>query len=295
MNLPVQTKGLILAGGAGTRLYPITKGISKQLLPVYDKPMIYYALSTLMLGGISDILIITTPEDQNQFKRLLGSGKQWGINLSYVAQPSPDGLAQAFILGEDFIANNKSALILGDNIFYGNRLQAYMTDAIKRDGATVFGYQVSNPQNFGVVEIDQHGRPMSITEKPSAPKSNWAVTGLYFYDTQVVNIAKSIKPSSRRELEITAVNQVYLEQKNLFVEKLGRGYAWLDTGTHESLLEAGDFVRIIEKRQAYKIGCVEEIAYSKGFITDDQLKDLATEQESSGYGRYLLDILNRGC
>lgn len=293
MNLPIQTKGLILAGGAGTRLYPITKGISKQLLPVYDKPMIYYALSTLMLAGINDILIITTPEDQDQFKRLLDSGTQWGINLSYVAQPTPGGLAQAFILGEEFIANNKSALILGDNIFYGNGLQAYMTSAIKRDGATIFGYQVSDPQRFGVVDMDQDGQPVSITEKPAAPKSNWAVTGLYFYDQQVVDIAKRIKPSPRGELEITSVNQVYLEQKNLFVEKLGRGYAWLDTGTHESLLEAGDFVHIIEKRQAYKIGCVEEVAHAKGFITTDQLKDLAIEQMSSGYGEYLLDIVNR--
>lgn len=287
-------KGIILAGGSGTRLYPLTRGISKQLLPVYDKPMIYYPLSTLILGGIRDVLIITTQEDQGQYKRFLGNGAQWGINLSYVVQPKPEGLAQAFILGEEFIAGHKTALVLGDNIFYGNQLGTYIEDAINRDGATIFAYQVSDPHRFGVVEIGSNDVAISIEEKPRNPKSNWAVTGLYFYDENVAEVAKSVKPSARGELEITSVNQVYMEQKKIFVKKLGRGYAWLDTGTHESLLEAGEFIRIIEKRQAFKIACIEEISYLKGFITADQLKDLAKGQMNSGYGEYLLNVLQRG-
>lgn len=286
-------KGIVLAGGSGTRLYPLTQAISKQLLPVYDKPMIYYPLSTLMLGGVKDILIITTPEDQEQYKRALGNGEQWGIRLSYIVQPKPEGLAQAFILGEEFIAGHKTALVLGDNIFYGNQLGGYIESAMDRDGATVFAYQVLDPERFGVVEISKDGMAVSIEEKPKYPKSNWAVTGLYFYDENVTDIAKNVKPSARGELEITSVNQAYLEQNKIYVTKLGRGYAWLDTGTHESLLEAGEFIRIIEKRQAFKIACIEEIAYMKEFIDTEQLKTLANKQMKSGYGEYLLNILRR--
>ncbi|MGB4058085.1 MAG: glucose-1-phosphate thymidylyltransferase RfbA [Alphaproteobacteria bacterium] len=289
------TKGIILAGGSGTRLYPATKAVSKQLLPVYDKPMIYYPLSTLMIAGIRDILIITTPEDQAQFKNLLGDGSKWGISLSYVAQPSPDGLAQAFILGEKFIGNDNCALILGDNIFYGNDLGNYLKRAIeKKDGATIFACQVSQPEHFGVVTLDNNNVAIDLQEKPQKPQSNWAVTGLYFYDKDVVRIAKSIKPSSRGELEITDVNKVYLTAKKLHVERLGRGYAWIDTGTHDSLLEAGEFVRIVEKRQGLKIACVEEIAFLKRFINESQLEVLAKEQGKSGYGLYLLSVLERG-
>lgn len=288
------TKGIILAGGSGTRLFPATRAISKQLLPVYDKPMIYYPLSTLMLGGIRDILIITTPEDQPQFKALLGDGKQWGLNLQYVVQPKPDGLARAFILGEEFIGKDPCALILGDNIYYGNDLGNYLKRSIERkDGATVFGYQVSDPERFGIVTLDANNKAVSIEEKPKNPQSNWAVTGLYFYDNDVIQIAKSTKPSARGELEITDVNKTYLNRGKLHVERLGRGYAWIDTGTHDALLDAGEFVRIVEKRQGLKISCVEEIAYLKGFIDAAQLKTLAARQGNSLYGKYLLQVLER--
>lgn len=291
----ITTKGIVLAGGSGTRLYPATKSVSKQLLPVYDKPMIYYPLSTLMLAGIRDILVISTPDDLPQFQRLLGDGSQWGLALQYIAQPSPGGLPQAFILGSDFIGSSRCALILGDNIFYGNSLGSYLKSAIeRRDGATVFAYQVSDPERFGVVSFDANNMAVSIEEKPVKPKSNWAVTGLYFYDNDVIGIAKNLKPSARGELEITDVNRAYLAAKKLYVERLGRGYAWMDTGTHDALLEAGEFVRIVEKRQGLKIACVEEIAYMKGFIDADALERLAAAQASSGYGRYLLDVLNRG-
>lgn len=283
-----------MAGGSGTRLFPATRAASKQLLPVYDKPMIYYPLSTLMLGGIQDILLITTPEDQPQFQRLLGDGSQWGLNLSYIAQASPDGLAQAFILGEDFIGNDHCAFVLGDNIFYGNLLGQYVKNAIAREqGATIFGYQVSDPERFGVAAFDENGAVTSIEEKPANPKSNWAVTGLYFYDNDVVEISKNLKPSARGELEITDVNKIYLEKGLLNIEKLGRGYAWIDTGTHDALLEAGEFVRIVEKRQGLKISCLEEIAYHNKFITVEQLEKLAAEQENSGYGKYLKSIIKR--
>jgi glucose-1-phosphate thymidylyltransferase len=289
------TKGIILAGGSGTRLFPATTATSKQLLPVYDKPMIYYPLSTLMLAGIREILIITTPADQEQFKRLLGNGKQWGLDIQYVIQPSPDGLAQAFILGEKFVGNDNSALILGDNIFYGNDLGNYLKRAIERkDGATVFGYQVADPERFGVVVLDGKNQPVSLEEKPKNPKSNWAVTGLYFYDKDVCKIAKSLKPSPRGELEITDLNRVYLENKKLHVERFGRGYAWIDTGTHDALLDAGEFVRIVEKRQGLKISCVEEIAFLKGFIDQSQLEKLAKDMGSSAYGRYLALVAERG-
>lgn len=289
-----KTKGIIMAGGSGTRLFPATRAASKQLLPVYDKPMIYYPLSTLMLGGIQDILLITTPEDQPQFQRLLGDGSQWGLNLSYIAQASPDGLAQAFILGEDFIGNDHCAFVLGDNIFYGNLLGQYVKNAIAREqGATIFGYQVSDPERFGVAAFDENGAVTSIEEKPANPKSNWAVTGLYFYDNDVVEISKNLKPSARGELEITDVNKIYLEKGLLNIEKLGRGYAWIDTGTHDALLEAGEFVRIVEKRQGLKISCLEEIAYHNKFITVEQLEKLAAEQENSGYGKYLKSIIKR--
>ncbi|MBV4396257.1 glucose-1-phosphate thymidylyltransferase RfbA [Advenella alkanexedens] len=288
------TKGIVLAGGSGTRLYPITKGVSKQLLPVYDKPMVYYPLSVLMLAGIRDILIISTPEDMHGYKRLLGDGSDYGINLSYAIQPSPDGLAQAFIIGEEFIGNESVCLVLGDNIFFGEGFGNKLEQAVgRKEGATVFGYHVQDPERFGVVEFDENFKAISIEEKPLQPKSNWAVTGLYFYDNQVVDIAKNVKPSARGELEITTINQMYLEQGTLNVELLGRGFAWLDTGTHGSLMEAGHFVQTIENRQGLKIACLEEIGYRNGWLSREELMEKIKPLAKTGYGQYLLSLLNQ--
>ena len=287
----MNTKGIILAGGSGTRLYPITKGISKQLLPIYDKPMIYYPLSVLMLAGIREVLIITTPEDVDSFKRLLGDGSLFGIELTYAVQPSPDGLAQAFIIGENFIGQSNVCLVLGDNIFYGQGFTPMLKQAIARQqGATVFGYQVKDPERFGVVEFDQNKCAISLEEKPKHPKSNFAVTGLYFYDNDVIQIAKQVKPSDRGELEITTVNQMYLERGDLNVELLGRGFAWLDTGTHESLLEAAQFVETIEKRQGYKVACLEEIAFNNGWLSAEQILEIGQSMSKNDYGQYLISL-----
>ncbi|MEI7072512.1 glucose-1-phosphate thymidylyltransferase RfbA [Pectobacterium versatile] len=285
-------KGIVLAGGSGTRLYPITRGVSKQLLPIYDKPMVYYPISVLMLAGICDILIITTPEDMPAFQRLLGDGSRFGIKLSYAIQPSPDGLAQAFIIGEEFINGERCALVLGDNIYFGQsfgkKLEAV---AAKEEGATIFGYQVTDAERFGVVEFDQDFRALSIEEKPVKPKSNWAVTGLYFYDKHIVEMAKQVKPSHRGELEITTLNQMYLEQGNLNVELLGRGFAWLDTGTHDSLIEASQFIHTIEKRQGLKVACLEEIAFRKGWLSKQQVADEAKVMLKTSYGQYLNQLI----
>lgn len=288
----MNTKGIILAGGSGTRLYPITKGVSKQLLPIYDKPMIYYPLSVLMLAGIREVLIISTPDDIDGFKRLLEDGSALGIDITYAVQPSPDGLAQAFILGEDFIGDSNVCLVLGDNIFYGQGFTPLLRQAVDRQkGATVFGYQVKDPERFGVVEFDEEKRAISIEEKPTKPKSNYAVTGLYFYDNDVINIAKQVKPSERGELEITTVNQMYMQRGDLSVELLGRGFAWLDTGTHESLLEAAQFVETIEKRQGYKVACLEEIALNNGWLSKQQVLEAGKSMSKNAYGQYLISLV----
>ena len=285
-------KGIILAGGSGTRLHPLTHSLSKQLLPVYDKPMIYYPLSVLMLAGIQDILIITTPHDQQSFINLLGSGIQWGLNISYEVQPNPDGLAQAFIIGEKFIGNDSVSLVLGDNIFYGHGMDKLLANAQQQEkGATVFGYYVKDPERYGVVDFDDNGQAISLEEKPLKPKSNYAVTGLYFYDNDVIEIAKSIKPSPRGELEITDVNIAYMKRGDLNVEVMGRGYAWLDTGTHASLLQASNFIQVMEERQGLKIACPEEIAYAQGFIDAAQVEQLASHLLKSGYGEYLMGLI----